>query len=487
MVTAVLPSMTGFHSKQVRPVVSSASARRNGNRNSIAFSLQSDATITPESFSRQNVSSSSSDTYLNSPSVPSTPTSPSQASSPPRLAGIVGIFTGCGALLALSVFLPLPTKLSYFDSVSQGQAVAYSFYIVGVVALLVSGACFIGLRHLKGEEGKGWPNLLNLHSKKYSAILTSENVEFEGPVTPPTPFYALLFEALKLAVHDHRILLAYTGGFVARASSVAISLFIPLSINAYFISHSFCELKPGESPNDPAFKEECRAAYVLASMLTGGSQLVALLCAPIFGWASDRYRTWNVPLIVASVAGIIGFVAFAKTESPEIKGGQRGGGPAVMLWVSLIGVSQIGAIVCSLGLLGRGVQGDESITPTLHSNVHEDDDTIAEPRRLNEILNEDTVRNSLDSAYRMRNYVQPTASESRVHLKGSVAGVYSLFGGIAILLLTKAGGKLFDTVSKGAPFYMMAAFNGVLAAVCLGSAIMELVARRADSGAIALE
>lgn len=478
MVTVVLPSMTGFHSKTSKPRGLQPPAETpSNNRHSAAFSVESGATITPELYSRQNASqsSTSSSTLLNTPSESVTPPLGSGASSPPRLAGIVGIFTGCGALLALSVFLPLPTKLSHFDSVTQAQAVAYSFYIVGIVALFVSGACFLGLRNLKGEEGKGWSTLLNLSPKKssYSALATSET-EFEGPVTPPTPFYALLLEALKLAGTDHRILLAYTAGFVARASSVAISLFIPLSINAYFIGHSFCTPEPGVSPNDPEFKEECRAAYVLASQLTGGSQLVALLCAPIFGWASDRYRRWNAPLLVTSVAGIIGFIAFAKTESPEIKGGERGGGPAVILWVSLIGISQIGAIVCSLGLLGRGVQGDEIPAPLQSITAEYEDDTPAHPQQPNihaEI--EDANRHSIDSAYRLRNYVQASSSESesRVHLKGSVAGVYSLFGGMAILLLTKVGGKMFDSVSKGAPFYMMAGFNGALAVVCVGSMV----------------
>jgi hypothetical protein len=51
---------------------------------------------------------------------------------------------------------------------------------------------------------------------------------------------------------------------------------------------------------------------------------------------------------------------------------------------------------------------------------------------------------------------------SRLRLKGSIAGVYSLCGGAAILILTKLGGYLFDTVSSGTPFYMMAGFNGIL-------------------------
>jgi nitrate/nitrite transporter NarK len=52
-------------------------------------------------------------------------------------------------------------------------------------------------------------------------------------------------------------------------------------------------------------------------------------------------------------------------------------------------------------------------------------------------------------------------------VKGSIAGVYSLYGGAGILLLTKLGGYLFDKVSFGAPFYIMATFNAILMVACV--------------------
>ena len=50
------------------------------------------------------------------------------------------------------------------------------------------------------------------------------------------------------------------------------------------------------------------------------------------------------------------------------------------------------------------------------------------------------------------------------HLKGSIAGVYSLSGGVGILLLTKLGGMLFDR-NTSAPFVMLALFNAFLLVV----------------------
>lgn len=243
-----------------------------------------------------------------------------------------------------------------------------------------------------------------------------------------------------------------------------ISLFIPLYINDYFIRSGYCQ----GSPNDtsPELKKECRAAYILSAELTGISQLVALLCAPGFGYLSDRYRRLNVPLLVATVAGVVGYVGFARLERPttgNVDG--QGGNAAVFLFVILIGISQIGAIVCSLGLLGRGVLGDDG-GYTLSSQLRNAQDELV----VNGVASESAPLLTSSSLVR--------SSTSRSHLKGSIAGVYSLSGGAAILLLTKLGGYLFDKVDPGAPFYMMAIFNAVLFMVGLGTVLYKLFALR---------
>lgn len=63
-------------------------------------------------------------------------------------------------------------------------------------------------------------------------------------------------------------------------------------------------------------------------------------------------------------------------------------------------------------------------------------------------------------------------------MKGSMAGVYSLAGGAGILLLTKLGGFLFDKLSPGAPFYMLAMFNGLLLFAGIGCGVMAEINRR---------
>src|ERR1700734_2351805 len=136
MVTAILPSMTGGQ----RGIQKDRRRERADSsvppmlRHSIAESLDSEATITPESYiSRVEGRTGGRDGAISGVAPVEKP-----SSSPPRLAGLVGVFTGLGAILALLVFLPLPARFSHIKNVTQGQAVAYSFYAVGAIAFVVA-------------------------------------------------------------------------------------------------------------------------------------------------------------------------------------------------------------------------------------------------------------------------------------------------------------------------------------------------------------
>lgn len=431
MVTAILPSLTndaGAGKDDAAPV---PKLTRNP-RHSAVFSVESEVTITPERYSR-SLSRERDGPILESPA---------EARKPSILAGFVGLFTGCGALVALVLFLPLPVRFGGIDGVTPGQAVSYSFYVVAGVSFFVAIFVFFGLRNLQGEDGKGWRVLFG----RKSWYQTQLDNEAEPNQQKVVPYMSLLKDSVLLAFTDSRISLGYIGGFVARASTVAISLFIPLYVNTYFISNGFCTGSPHDS--SPELKKECRSAYILSSILTGVAQLVGLICAPLFGYLSSRKSRVNYPVLVATIFGVIGYLILPQLQSPEIKNiDGRGGTPAVFLVVSLIGVSQIGSIVCSLGILGQGVLAVDLQKTSLRDDIPSlapDEDESGESR-------EPLIRISADES-----------AGSRVRLKGSIAGVYSLCGGAAILLLTKLGGYLFDKVNTGAPFYMMAGFNAVL-------------------------
>jgi MFS family permease len=358
-------------------------------------------------------------------------TSPGSAG---KLAGFVGLFTGLGALIALFVFLPLPAHFEKSGS-SKSDAIALSFFVVASIAGVVSCICSIGLRSLPGEEGK---KLAAIFSKN-----ADKDVANGAALRSLRTYTALLLDAVFLGIKDVNIGLAYAGGFVARASSVAISLFIPLFVNHHFLETGRCPSNPdGNSP-----KESCRRAYVVASMLTGVSQLIALLCAPLFGYLTSQYSRSNLPLLVAAASGVAGYAAFGVLRDPDPQGEE--GSAGVYFIVALIGISQIGAIVCSLGLLAQGVQEED----VGGAGGLLEEDSEAEP-------------------------LMPTAVEnpkpSRRGIKGSVAGIYSLSGGAGILLLTKVGGLLFDKADTGSPFFIMSAFNGFLLAVGVVCAVVNL-------------
>ncbi|MCJ1272458.1 hypothetical protein MMC21_000244 [Puttea exsequens] len=434
MVTAILPSMVASH-------YTDHSLMKTPPQNcgqDIAPSVSSELTTTPHRLQHQADSASKT-------------TDPS----PARLAGVVGFFTGCGALIALGLFLRLPELIQRTGVDDSARALKDTFYIVGGISLVLSILCYIGLGELNGEDGKGWRALF-----------------FGGGKVQPTDASHMpsalknLSESITLGFTSPRLGLAYLGGFVARASSVGISLFIPLLVNAYYISSGVCD-EVGRDPQDA--KEHCKGAYVLAAELTGVSQLVALVFAPILGFLADKYRRFNAPLLSAALLGVVGYIGLAKIKIPQAIG--EVGSLWVFVIMALLGISQIGAIVCSLGLLGREVMGldgrdayeesENAETTVGHSSAA--NGNLFLPQQTDSLMAEDEPSTPLLRARR--------TTKSRDYMKGSIAGVYSLSGGAGILLLTKAGGKLFDKVSPSSPFYMLAAFNLVLLAAGLAVGI----------------
>jgi MFS family permease len=381
-----------------------------------------------------------------------------------QLAGLVGMFTGVGALLALAVFLPLP---AYFQSrnATPAHSVQYSFYIVAAIAFVVAIGIFFGLRNLPGEDGK---SISALFRSSNSKLDTEANTT--GSNSQPS-YLGLLITSLRLGVTDSTISLAYMGGFVARASSVAISLFIPLFVNAYFVRSGLCASNPH---NLPDIKQECERAYKLAAALSGIAETAALICAPIFGWLGGKVGKGKAewPLLGASAVGIIGYVLFAFLKSPDAFHGQDNGGQWALLAVVLIGISQIGSIVCSLSLLGRGVNQVSSVKNTSRDTSGTLDVVETAGGEAAPLLpSSDAGRGSV--------------AEDRSQLKGSIAGIYSLAGGAGILLLTKLGGALFDSWTPGAPFFIMAIFNAaLLVAVLLVSGGSALTRRHRQGNVV---
>lgn len=184
MVTAILPSMIAPRNNTDRAnmPVQTIDARI---CHEVSPSISSELTITPQRLHHQPDPSSTAIDIM-----------------PTRLAGVVGVFTGCGALLALGLFLRLPDIIQRIGT-SPSEALADTYYIVGASSLVLALLCFLGLRNLHGEDKKGWRNLV-----------------YGGPDDLPSKSSSLrsFVDAVALGFKDPSLGLGYLGGFVARAS-----------------------------------------------------------------------------------------------------------------------------------------------------------------------------------------------------------------------------------------------------------------------------
>jgi MFS family permease len=462
MVTAILPAMVAQDSAQAASDGNTENAsaghsamsrdvariHRNGsNGHATSPSLNSELTITPNRYSSQRGRNSDQNEQ---PEDAERDTYETKSADTAQIAGIVGLFTGVGALLALAVFLPLPA-LFQSKGQSQAESVRTSYYIVAAIAFAVALFTFFGLRNLPGEAGKTWRGTFRTPYDETTSLDTEGNLH--TTLSPAPTYISLIKESVKLGFTDHDIGLGYLGGFVARASSVAISLFIPLFVNAYFVHNGLCTANPDNSKD---IKENCERAYKLAAALSGIAETAALLCAPLFGVLAGRAAKGRSewPLLFATLFGIVGYVSFGLLRNPDAFHGH--GGEWALLSVTFVGISQIGAIVCSLGMLGRGIhRRSDADGAGLDSSLG----TGAQSAPGDEVSNEGAEAAPLLST---ESADSTNVSLDRSRLKGSIAGIYSLVGGVGILLLTKLGGALFDSWSVGAPFFLMAIFNGVL-------------------------
>jgi hypothetical protein len=217
MVTAILPSVTGgsphFQNTHTNARSSHDTEGDRLERASISSTIASDLTVTPTRLRSRARGHTGDNEIVGETEITKT------SSTPPRLAGLVGVFTGCGALIALGLFLPLPARFSKIDGISAGQAVMDSYYVVASVAVVISAWCFFGLKNLRGEESKGWSTAVGSwksKSHKYQALSGNEAGENLSDPSVEIPYWRLLLDAVIAGGKSFNIGLGYLGGFVAR-------------------------------------------------------------------------------------------------------------------------------------------------------------------------------------------------------------------------------------------------------------------------------
>ena len=307
-----------------------------------------------------------------------------------KLSALVGVFTGLGAIFSVSFFLTLPVKLSEKYGLTMETAIRYSYCAIGVVAAAV-----------------GLIASLFLYNSATSSSHLPEHIPSEAG------YLRLLYNGLKVSRHNRRVRLAYVGSFVARSTTVATSVFIPLVVYNYYIKQGNCGSRTNVSHELPS-KKSCYDAYIFSAILTGVAQTVALVSSPLWGFMIDHVRVGrHKTLSASSLCGLLGCIGLCLDASLRVHYSESAvydpRSTACFLFVSLIGLSQIGTIIASMSLVSS--------------------------------LSREFDRQSM----------------------GSIGGLYSLSGGVGILIITKLGGTWSDSWIMG-PFFILGGFNAILMA-----------------------
>lgn len=164
------------------------------------------------------------------------------------LSGLVGLCTGLGAVMAVTVFLPIPTHLEHKYGLSPETSLRTAFYIVGMLAIFVGGVLYVGLRHDPSKSLTKWVRSIRYNHRRHQILrdqvsrsghlsdgenrevdnvyesLAEEGNEFGSQyLEEQSSYFRLLLKGFTAAAEPD-IFLAYVGGLIARAASVAVSL-----------------------------------------------------------------------------------------------------------------------------------------------------------------------------------------------------------------------------------------------------------------------
>lgn len=290
-----------------------------------------------------------------------------------RVAGIVGFVSGLGAIFGAFGFSRLYVFARHAELAGLRErangGVNFMFVITGIIQILSSiiPLFFLIIPALDDNPG----DKLNLVQRIKTGIV---------------------------AMRNPLVCLAYASGYVARADSIAISLFI----SPWVLSHM--ERTGGCPPEDVSNLNwghvQCPPAKSRSSSLSGVSNLVMLFGAPLFGVLSDRFGPIKTLIIPSILGSLCFFLLGTVLSNPE--------STSVYIAFAVAGMADIGMIITSMAVMAQ-VSCDRN--------------------------------------------------------RGALAGVYSFFGALGIIVTAKLGGLLYAAQEEHRSFLAVAAPSTLIAIV----------------------
>lgn len=248
-----------------------------------------------------------------------------------------------------------------------------------------------------------------IYAKDNNAALAYQQTHISTTGTPTTGYFKLLKHGLMISKRNTRVQLSYVGAFVARLTAVSTGIFVPLLVYNFFYKSGICGGEEATGPGKIPSKQDCHEGYIFAAILTGVGQTIALVTAPIWGTLIDYKRLGNTRcLFLASLCGVLGCFGLCFHGIGENSDAYDPRNITSFIMVGLLGISHIGTVMSSMSLLSS---------------------VVSETKDLISI--------------------------------GSISGMYSLSGGLGILLITLVGGKWSDSWIH-APFFILGTFHIIL-------------------------
>lgn len=222
--------------------------------------------------------------------------------------GLIGLFSGLGAMVAVLGLVRLPSILerslgegSGGDVEAAVSATRYSFLIVALITLAAAALMWFTLSKVRVDAA--------------SARI---------------PLARLVREGLTLA-RDPGVALSYAASFVARADLSIVAAFLPL----WVVVHA---VREGDMTTAQALAR--------GGIVVGVAQTVATFTAPLFGWLGDRLRRQDAVLVAQALAAAA-YLSTLLVSDPL--------GSGIMVVAALIGLGEIAAIVTAGPLLAQQV------------------------------------------------------------------------------------------------------------------------------------